>query len=84
MIGDAREDIGELGLRIDIVELGGLEQRVDDGGALAAAIRATEQPRLATERNAAQRVLGGVVAEADAAVVEEAGERTPACRNSPW
>ena len=78
MIGDACEDIGEPSLRIDIVELRGLDQGIDDGGALAAAIRATEQPRLATERDAAERALGGVVAEADAAVVEEAGERIPA------
>ena len=38
MIGDASEDIGEPSLRIDIVELGGLDQGVDDGGALTAAI----------------------------------------------
>jgi hypothetical protein len=29
MILDAREDIGEPGLRVDVVELGGLDQRVD-------------------------------------------------------
>ena len=58
---DASKDIGEPGLRINVVELRALDQRVDDSGALAAAIRAAEQPCLATERNAAHRALGGVV-----------------------
>jgi len=78
VIGDAGEDICEPCLRIDIVELRGLDQGVDDGSALPAAIRAAEQPSLVTERDAAQRALGGVVGEADAAFVEEARERIPA------
>lgn len=78
MIGDANEDIGKPGLRIDVVELGGLDQGVDDGGALAAAVGATEQPCLAAERDAAERALGGIVGEADAAIVDEARERVPA------
>jgi len=78
VICDAGEDIGEPCLRVDIVELGGLDQRVDDGGALTATIRAAEQPSLAAEWDAAKGALGGVVAEADPAVVEEAGERVPA------
>ena len=44
MLGDALEHIGQPGLRVDLIELGGPDQRVEDGGALAAAIRATEQP----------------------------------------
>ena len=52
-------------LGIDIVELGGLHQGVDDGGALAAAIGPAEQPGLATEGVAAQRALGSVVVRQD-------------------
>src|SRR6516162_641797 len=48
--------------------------RKHDCGALAAAIRAREQPRFAAQRNPAQLALGGVVAQADAAIVEEARE----------
>ena len=62
MLGDAGEDVGEPGLGIDVVELGGDDQAVDDGGTLAAAIGAGEQPRLAAEGDAAQGSLGGVVA----------------------
>ncbi len=73
LVRNAGKNIGEPCLRIDIVELCGLDERVDDGGAPAATIGAAEQPRLAAERDAAESALGGVVAEAGAAVVEEAG-----------
>jgi hypothetical protein len=53
MLGDARQHIGEPGLRIDVVELGGLNQRQHNCGAFAATIGAGEQPGLATERNLA-------------------------------
>ena len=56
----------------------GDDQAVHEGGALAAAIGAGEQPRLAAECHAAQSPLGGIVGEADPAVVEEAGEGGPA------
>ena len=46
MLGDARENVGEPGLRIDVVHLGGDDQAVHHRGTLAAAIRAAEQPRL--------------------------------------
>lgn len=78
MLRDTCKDVGEPGLRIDIVELGGSDQRVHDGGALTAAIRAAEQPRLAPESDAAQSPFGGIVRNADPAVIEEAGERGPA------
>ena len=74
VIGDARQHVSEPSLRIDVVELRGLDQRVKDGGTLAAAIRAAEQPRLAAQRHAAERPLGRVVREADAAIVKEAGD----------
>jgi hypothetical protein len=38
VIVDAGEDIGEPGLRIDVVQLRGLDQRVHHGGTLAAAV----------------------------------------------
>jgi hypothetical protein len=76
-IGDAREDVSELGLRIDVVELGSADQRVHERGTLAAAVGADEQPCLPAEGHAAQRAFGGVVGQADAPVVEEPGERSP-------
>ena len=51
MIGNAGENVGEPSLWIDIVELSALDQRVKYGGALTAAIRTAEQPRLPAERH---------------------------------
>src|ERR1041384_13239 len=50
-------------------------------GALAAAIGAGEQPRLAADSYSAQCPLGGIVGQADAAVVQEAGEGRPALQH---
>ncbi len=38
MVGDAAENVFEPGLGVDVVELGGGDQGVDGGGALATAI----------------------------------------------
>ena len=74
MLGDALEHIGQPGLRVDVVELGRPDQGVDGGSALAAAIRATEQPCLPAEGDTAQGSFGRVVREADPAVLEEPRE----------
>ena len=50
MIIAAGEDVGEPGLRIDAVELGRLDERQHEVGALAAAIGTGEQPGLLSER----------------------------------
>ena len=52
-VGDAGEDVGEPGLRVDAVELGGADQRVHEGGPVAAALGAGEEPCLAAEGNRA-------------------------------
>ena len=76
--GDAAEDIGEPGLRVDVVELGGADEGVHRRRPRAAAVGAGEQPRLSAQGNPSERPFGGIVREADAAVVEEAGEELPA------
>jgi hypothetical protein len=77
MIRQSGEHVHEPSLRIDIVEFGGLDQRVDGGGAMAAFVRACEGPVLSSDRDAAHGPLGRVVGHAEAAIVEEAGERGP-------
>ena len=42
MIGDAGEDISEPSLRVDVVELRRVDERVHEGGALGAALRSGE------------------------------------------
>jgi hypothetical protein len=49
MGGDAGEDIGQPGLRIDAIHLGRDNQAVHGGGALSAAIRSAEEPRLSSK-----------------------------------
>lgn len=49
VIGDAVTDIGKPRLRVDIVELRRVDQRIDAGSAPATAICAAEQPGLAAE-----------------------------------
>jgi hypothetical protein len=49
VIGNPGQHVGEPGLRIDVVELGSLDQREQHGSAFAAAIGTGEQPCLAAE-----------------------------------
>ena len=72
------EDVGEVGVRIDVVELAGLDQRGDDRPVLAAAVGAGEERVLAVERDRADGALDGVGVDLDPAVVEEAREALPA------
>ena len=61
MRADAAQDVAEPGFGLEAVELGGADQRVHDGGALAARVAAREQPVLAAECDRPDRILGGVV-----------------------
>ena len=78
MIGQSGEDVGEPCLRVDIVELACFDQGVDGGGAASSGIGAGEHPVLPPDGHAAQAALGGIVGQADAAIVEETGEGFPA------
>jgi len=54
MVGDAGEHIGERSPRIDGVEFGLGDQRVDHRGALATAVKIIERPQPAPEDNPAR------------------------------
>jgi len=54
MVGDAGEHIGERSPRIDGVEFGLGDQRVDHRGALATAVKIIERPQPAPEGNPAR------------------------------
>ena len=55
VIGDAAQRVGEPCTGIDVVEPCGDDQAVDGSSAFAAAVRAGEQPRVASDRDTAQR-----------------------------
>ena len=76
-VDDLGEHVGEIGVRIDAVELAGLDQRGDDRPVFPAAVGAGEERILAIEGDRADRALDRVGVDLDAAVVEEAGESLP-------
>ena len=51
VIGDAGEHVGKIVLRVEAVEFGAFDQRVERSGAAAAGIGAGEQVILAADRN---------------------------------
>ncbi len=67
MILQIRQNVGEPGLWVDVIELGGFNEGVDGGGAPAAFVGAGEGPVMTLDRDAAQRPFGGVVRHASAA-----------------
>lgn len=73
-IGDAGDDVGEPGLRVDVVQLCGADQGIHEGGALPAALGPREEPGLPSEGHAAERSFGGIVGQADTAILKEPGE----------
>lgn len=72
--GDAGKRVDQPGLWVDVVELRGRDQCRHGGCVIGPPVEVGEEPSLPAEGEAAQRALGGVVAEADAAAVDEAGE----------
>ena len=62
-------------MRIDVVELGGREQRGEDGPCAAPAVRSSEERVLARDGLRADRALDGIVVDVEPAIVEEALER---------
>ncbi len=78
VIWQAGQYVGKPSLRIDIVELGGSDQRVDRGSAPAAFVGAGEGPVLSSQGSGPQLAFGGVIRHAKAPIIEEAGEGVPA------
>jgi hypothetical protein len=76
--GHAVDHIGEVGFRIEAIELGALQDGVEDGGALAARLGAEEQEVLAGDGDGAQGPFGGIVVDRQPAVAGVAQQRLPA------
>ncbi len=47
--GELADGVGEVGFRVEAVQLGGFDQGVEDGGAVAACVGPDEQEVLATD-----------------------------------
>src|ERR1700740_1119023 len=59
VVGDAGEPIGEIVLRVEAVELGAVDQRVEGRGAAAAGIGAGTEIIFAANSDTTQGTLGG-------------------------
>ena len=71
MVGQAGQHVGEPCLRIDVVELRGLDQRRHGGRSLGSAVGSREQPSFSAEGKTPERSLGGIVGQAGPPVIEE-------------
>jgi hypothetical protein len=78
VIGDAFQDLAQVGLGVQAVELGGFQQRVHGRGTLAAGVGAGEQKILARQNRPSQSPLGGIVVDLDGAVVDVMRQGIPA------
>ena len=76
-IDELVEDVGDVGLRLDVVELARLDQRGDAGPVFGPLVMTSEERVLAIENDRADAALDNVGVEFDASVVEEADEPFP-------
>ena len=67
-IDDAREDVGQIRERVDVVQLAGLDQGRDGGPMFGAPVRAGEQRILPAERDRADGALDASETEASSEI----------------
>ena len=73
-VGQPGENIGEPGLRIDVVHFGGDDKGIHGGSPLTAALGTCKEPRLPTQGNATYGAFGRIIRQTDTPVLEECRE----------
>jgi hypothetical protein len=68
VISDARENVGQIGLRIDTVHPACFDDGVDAGRAFSTGVGTTEEIILPTEELVAHSALGGIALDSDYAI----------------
>lgn len=81
MISGLGEEIGQPSSRIDVIEPGRDDQRIQRSGPLDAPVTADEQPRAATQGDAAQGALHGIVGQVGPPVSQEPAENSPSLQH---
>lgn len=71
-VDDPGQDVGEIGERIDVVDLAGFDQGRDDSPVFGATVGSGKQLVLATELDGTDRSFDRIVVELDAAIIDEA------------
>jgi hypothetical protein len=72
VVGDALQHVGQIGLRVQVVELGRTHEAVNRSRSFSAGIGTGKQVVFAAQGDGAQRPFGGVVVDFDSAVIAEA------------
>jgi hypothetical protein len=79
VVTDALDDVGEIGLRVEAIELWRLDDGEEDSGAGSAGIGAEEGPVSAAKGQWADSALSGIVGHFETAIEGVARQRSPAC-----
>ena len=77
VVGDAGKYVAEPGFWIEAVELGGLDQGIDGGGAITAGVGPGKKVVFPAKGQRPDLPFGGVVVDLQPPVVEVAAERRP-------
>ena len=77
MVRQFGEDKDEPGLRIDVVQLAAVDERIDCRGATAALIRSSKCPIASSDCYTTQGTFRGIVRQTNAPVIKEAREPFP-------
>src|SRR6476659_2352067 len=77
-VDDLADHIDQVGVRIDAVEFAGLDQRSNDLPVFAAAVGTGEERVLPVRCDWADATFDDIGIDLDAAVIDEAGETSPA------
>lgn len=77
-VDDPVEDVGQIGERLDVIELGGFDQRSNRRPMLRSSVRTCKEGVLAVEGDWPDRPLNGVGVDLDASVIDKSGQSIPA------
>jgi hypothetical protein len=78
VIGDARDDVAQVGFWVEPVELGSLDERVHLCGSNSAAVRTREEIIFSAQDQRADGALGRIVGHFQSAIARVVRERIPA------
>ena len=77
VFSDVGEDMPEIELRIEAVEFGRSDERVEGCGAFTTLVRSREEIVFPSQRDDAQRASGSVVVDLNFSIVDVPRERSP-------
>jgi len=75
VLGNVLKHVGQIGLRVQVVEFGRTDQAVNRSRSFSAGIGTGKQVIFATQCDGAQRAFGGIVVDFDPAVIAVTRQR---------